>query len=255
MNYLATITIENEFKYHNHELTIKLPFSKSTKPLILSIDTGAQISIWKPDKLLKDEKLNTNEKITISGVTEGTKLQTLGSLDTKIKFGNFNIPFKFHILNSGLQLKTDGLIGADFLKTFNAQMDFSNNTLKLQVRTDSFGKVFYNSSNQLSLFDSFLGMLESNTTEAPKNANLYGGRKSKKNPNFYNQLSDEYFEAKKFSTIKATKIDNQSLSDIQGEYKILVFLLRDEDGERPIEFSVAGSTKYNRDIIPMSWKS
>lgn len=99
----------------NYEIKISLSVSNLNKPLLFSIDTGAQISILKPTKLFKDEIIKSSEKIFISGVTEGEKIRTLGTIDIELKLGGFKIPYKFHVLNMGFRLKSDGILGADFL--------------------------------------------------------------------------------------------------------------------------------------------
>lgn len=99
----------------------------------LIIDTGADISIFKREKISDDQLCYTDYKCTIQGVTS-TQTQTLGATFTKLKFNDqLAVEHSFQIVNNGLALDADGILGLDFLTKYKATIDYDTWTLNINV--------------------------------------------------------------------------------------------------------------------------
>ena len=87
------------------------------------LDTGSDISIIK-QKFIKN--LNTDDTLTykLKGIGEGTK-STLGFVETNILLNNFTLNHKFQVVDNDFPIPCDGIIGDDFIKTYNCLLDFN----------------------------------------------------------------------------------------------------------------------------------
>lgn len=122
------VSIKTNFSLVENEMIIQFRSPNALIPLIFTVDSGAQISLIKPNNLYKDEIVNNKEKISITGVAKGSKLITLGTININLIVNNFSLFHKFHILNNGFNLKTDGILGMDFLLKFNNKIDLWPNS-------------------------------------------------------------------------------------------------------------------------------
>lgn len=210
------IKIEIELIINNNDICIEIPSSVSNNTLILTIDTAAQISVLRPHKLDKSLEINNLEKISVLGVAEKIKLTTLGTLNAQLKFNNVPFSHKFHILNQGFKLKTDGLLGMDFLREINAKIDFLSKKLQLRIRLNSND---INVSNKIikstSLSSSFLSVLQ---TDSERSTDI--GINSK---NFYELIPNSYFDSDNFDEIVPQKIDLLSEMDELEDFHIFAF--------------------------------
>lgn len=139
VNNKNTFKIEIVFDSYN-DISVVLPTSASTEHLTLTVDTAAQISVIRPNKLHKNLKINNLEKVSVTGIAEKIQLTTLGSVHVKLDLNDFPISHKFHVLNNGFRLRTDGILGIDFLQIYNAKIDFLNRKLQLNVPFKNFSK-------------------------------------------------------------------------------------------------------------------
>lgn len=138
-------------------------------------------------------------------------------------FGGFQICHKFHVLNSGFRLKTDGLLGADFLNKFKANMDFSTNILKLSLNINNKGKIVI--TNQEASLDSFLGSFSchanhnqvdnklNETQNCVDSFNAYSKQ-------FYDLIPDNFFESEKYVNLCAQKMKPNLLHNEHSEFDI-----------------------------------
>lgn len=201
----SNIFIPYKFIFENNEVKVPLYISNSDRPIIFSIDTGAQISILKPTKLFKDGIIKSSEKIFVSGVTEGEKIRTLGTIDTDIKFSGFKIPYKFHVLNAGFRLKTDGILGADFLRKFGASINFANSTIGLHIKIDSYNDTEF-SNHAKPTTNPLLASVKTNAQNKTRQ-NIAKIDKFPKRKDFYELISNDYFNQEKFEEKIAKKIE------------------------------------------------
>ena len=90
------------------------------------IDTGADVSIFKANKLKHDQPVNTKKQFNLTGVTNGT-LKTLAETETKIYFSNgLTVSHNFQIVPSNFPILTDGLLGRDFLIKYKCTINYEH---------------------------------------------------------------------------------------------------------------------------------
>lgn len=83
----------------------------------LIIDSGADISLFKINKIKPDRFVSTANKIKLTGITDKT-VETLASTDTEIFFENgLKVKHTFQLVSKNFPIQTDGILGRDFLTT------------------------------------------------------------------------------------------------------------------------------------------
>jgi hypothetical protein len=80
--------------------------------------------------LIRTEKLkqtnlfyNPNETLTLNGLSANASVNTIGSVILKPQLNNHQLDMKFHIVKENANIPFDGLLGNDFLKKQEAQID------------------------------------------------------------------------------------------------------------------------------------
>lgn len=96
------------------ELRVDLKLSVSEHILSMTIDTGAQISILKPEKLYKETKVKFKEKVRIMGIVKNKPIESIGTANAKLMSENCELNFGFHIVTEEVNIETDGLMGSAF---------------------------------------------------------------------------------------------------------------------------------------------
>lgn len=96
------------------------------------IDSGADISIFKTDKINKDQVINANSKREIAGITN-TTVKSFGTTKTELFFNHNKIIHEFHIVNKDFPIPTDAILGRDFLIKYQAILNYDNWTMSLQL--------------------------------------------------------------------------------------------------------------------------
>ena len=103
---------------------IKIEVKMTNGVCTLLIDSGADISIFKLNKVVGNQKLNSNHRIKLTGITEG-ETETLATTETELNFGNgIKAKHTFHLVNSDFPILTDGILGRDFLTLFKCNIDY-----------------------------------------------------------------------------------------------------------------------------------
>lgn len=99
------------------------------------IDSGASISTVRERSVNVNDfrYLDTRHTLNIVGIS-GT-LQALGLLPLSYHFENVDVSFihKFYVLPASCDLQADGIIGSDFLKAFDAVLNYKDASLTLLV--------------------------------------------------------------------------------------------------------------------------
>jgi len=109
------------------------------EPIRLLVDTGAIISVLTKEVI--DKMLRRNNKIPIFPVTEVQISNAIGKKICKIAkqvFCQCKIGDKF-VFNNFIQIENlneRGIIGADILKEYKAQINFENKTIKWEIDKD-----------------------------------------------------------------------------------------------------------------------
>ena len=106
----------------------------SPNSCIFLIDTQADISIIKNTSLYNYVNLNSNDYIDIKGITNNS-IQSLGSINAQLNINGYKIIQKLHVVSEEFNIPSDGILGRDFLKTFNCKIDYSNKTLTINADT------------------------------------------------------------------------------------------------------------------------
>lgn len=95
-------------------------------------DSQADISVIKNTSLTKHFTYNSNETISVKGVTDES-IHSLGTVNLLLFIDNVCIEHKFHLFDGNFNIPTDGIIGKDFLKAYQCSIDYSD--MLLTIRT------------------------------------------------------------------------------------------------------------------------
>lgn len=96
------------------------------------IDTQADISLIKLNRLKPRECIDTSEVIRITGITD-EPINTIGSLQATIGNDDFNVDFPFQVVPDHFHIPSDGILGKDFLKRFKCNIDYDTMSLTFYV--------------------------------------------------------------------------------------------------------------------------
>jgi hypothetical protein len=107
--------------------------------LLLLVDTGADISILKPDKLDTTRQFDPEGRMEVKGVS-GSSIQTLGTVQVTMYEGPVKIPFTFQ-LDKRVDIPCDGILGRDFLTRAGANIWYEKGTLTLGLGSNKIHKV------------------------------------------------------------------------------------------------------------------
>jgi hypothetical protein len=82
--------------------------------LLLLVDTGADISSLKPNKLDKTKHFDPKRRVKVKGVSRSS-IQTLGAVQAIMYEGTVEIPFTLQLVGRQMDIPCDGILGRDFL--------------------------------------------------------------------------------------------------------------------------------------------
>lgn len=130
--------IDHQILSLNNEMSdfISVSSPQSRKNLLLLIDTEAQISILKQSLLNENVKIDTNDIISIKGITD-ERQSSLGSVKLTFIFKHLSIVHKVHVVPNNFQIPAHGIIGKDFLKINKCQINYDNMTLTVKPSKSS----------------------------------------------------------------------------------------------------------------------
>ena len=93
-------------------ITLGLDVSQGHK-LYFLVNCGADTSLGKNYKLLGTAEFEPKDRVRVKRV-EGSVIETHGSIETRIREGRIEIPFRFQLVSKQVDLKGDGFLGRDF---------------------------------------------------------------------------------------------------------------------------------------------
>lgn len=98
------------------------------------VDTGASISTIKIGSLYKNDQIDSKYACKVTGISG--KLKTLGTIDLKLftREPRYLLEQGFHVLSDNCSIYADGILGANFLKKFKANINYDNFTLTLIIQ-------------------------------------------------------------------------------------------------------------------------
>ena len=100
-------------------------------PKTFLVDTGATVSIINKESTDKNMNIDTKQQQALSGLTGNQR--TKGSTVLILSIGRVDYSQKFHVLPDTCKTPYDGILGMDFLKTFDAIYDLKEEQLRLQL--------------------------------------------------------------------------------------------------------------------------
>lgn len=125
-----------KFDVKNREIRIMVKISISDQILELTIDTGAQISILKPNKLHGNTRIAVHDKLKIMGIAKEAALFSIGRVTSSIFINEISFKHDFHIINNNFNLQSDGIIGNDFLIKYGALINYIDGSIQFNIPVD-----------------------------------------------------------------------------------------------------------------------
>jgi len=87
-------------------ITLELDVGQGHK-LYFVVDSGAYINLVKSYKLLGSAEFEPKDRVRVKSV-EGSVIETHGSIETRIREGRVDIPFRLRLVREQVALKCDG---------------------------------------------------------------------------------------------------------------------------------------------------
>ena len=98
--------------------------------LLFLVDTGADISLLKGDKLIGTTEYDPYRKVKVKCV-DCSPMETYGVLEAKIELKNSSIVHDFQLVNKQVDIPCDGILGRDFLQYARAKLCYESRTVTL----------------------------------------------------------------------------------------------------------------------------
>ena len=108
-------------------ITLELDTSQGHK-LYFLVDSGADITLVKSYKLLGTAEFEPKDGVRVKSIG-GAVIETHGSIQTRIREGRIDIPFRFQLVSQQVGVKGDGILGRDFLKLMQARICYKGRSL------------------------------------------------------------------------------------------------------------------------------
>lgn len=119
------------------ESTLTMSVKKASVPTItLLLDSGADCSLIKLHIPNEETPVDLNKKVILHGIT-ANGIDSLGTCHLDLEFNGQTYRQEFQVVSSTFPLLQDGILGRDFLKGTEANLDYRKNSVEL------FGKFSY----------------------------------------------------------------------------------------------------------------
>jgi len=92
------------------------------------VDSGADISLVKSQKLLSTAGYEPKDRVRVKGV-DGSLIETHGSVETKILESEISIPYRLQLVSKQVDVRCDGILGRDFLQAMSASICYKERAL------------------------------------------------------------------------------------------------------------------------------
>lgn len=100
--------------------------------IILLIDTGADISVFKRGKINPSQIINRTEVWKIKGVTDGITA-SIGTTQTKLYLDNHQVNHKFHVVDDDFPVFSNGILSRDFITKNQCHLDYANWAMAVKI--------------------------------------------------------------------------------------------------------------------------
>jgi hypothetical protein len=119
-------------------IELKLDISEE-KGLLLLLDTEAEVSVVKSQKLIGSTRFDPQQKIKLKSV-DGLVVETYGLVEAKVKEGSRRIPISLQFVHKQLDIEGDGILGKDFLLRTRAQICYEQKRVNFKWQNSRFEK-------------------------------------------------------------------------------------------------------------------
>lgn len=99
--------------------------------LYFLVDSGADISLIKSEKLLGTATFEPRDRVRVKSVN-GAIIETHGRIETRILEAGAIIPYSFQLVSRQVDVKGDGILGRDFLRAMQARICYESKALTFQ---------------------------------------------------------------------------------------------------------------------------
>lgn len=113
---------------NNYSDFISVSSPNTASNILFLIDTEAKISLIKRSKIPQSMVLNTNEKILLKGITS-ERIESMGTVKIILVFHHISIEFKLHVVGDAFDIPSHGILGKDFLRQNNCNIDYGKMAL------------------------------------------------------------------------------------------------------------------------------
>lgn len=97
------------------------------------VDSGADISIFKSEKILPNQRIDVNKKFKINGITNKT-IETIAETETYLVTDEgLTLVHNFQIVQNDFPIPTDGILGRDFLVKYKCTINYEYWLLNLNI--------------------------------------------------------------------------------------------------------------------------
>ena len=215
---ITNASIQLHLTIFNNEIFLVLLTSAAKKKLVFLVDTGSQISILKAEKIL-DAKINTKKAIKIIGIANNKPIKSLGVTQAFLTCNDSIISHEFHVMHENVFLRTDGILGADFLLKHDAKIDISESIVELKLKQTKSdiekndtkcvsSSQIKQSKTQNDCDKIYFEAVDDYVTYESATVNQIRVQKYKnRDKNFYDNISNDYFRYRNFEKIQPEKID------------------------------------------------
>jgi hypothetical protein len=99
--------------------------------LLFLIDTGADISLLKGEKLIDTTEFDPEGSFKVKCV-DGSPIRTHGTLEARIGLDSSSISHNFHLVGNQVDIPCDGILGRDFFHSTNPIICYASRTVTLR---------------------------------------------------------------------------------------------------------------------------
>ena len=118
------------FANFNIEKALRAKFNLFNREVELTIDSGASCCLLDKRYIPENFQIDPRQHIEVRGVNGVTT--TLGCVDTILNFNSKEYPIRFHVMEK-LPSNIIGLIGTNFLRNYNAKIDFAKMKMEFDI--------------------------------------------------------------------------------------------------------------------------
>lgn len=131
------------------ETTIIVNSDITTRPVTFLVDTGSSISLINASVIKKDTSIDCNKKVELISAT-GHNTSTIASCTSKLNINNNILQFVFHVYDGNtIPIKYDGILGYDFMHSFNCMIDLQNNILTFNLNDNLMNREFFDNGKDV----------------------------------------------------------------------------------------------------------